>query len=115
MQHGIVLPFCSGSVSLFWSSPLLIFSLVYFIFPPCQSYISKIGRAYPCAHVCGGLKPSLSSHSDSLLLLIPPCSLVSFLTSHSSLAHENAAVKVKQQSSARLPLMPALPELKSPC
>lgn len=73
-----------------------------------------VGKAYLHVQVCGGLKTPLSSCSASLPLLIPPYSLVSSLTSHSSVAHKDAAVKFKQQSAARLPLELAVPELKSP-
>ena len=73
-----------------------------------------LGKAYPRAQVCGGLKTSLSSCSAFQSLLIPPCSLISSLASHSSVAREDAAVKVKQQSAARLPVLPAATQLKSP-
>lgn len=102
-----------GGVPLFRASPLLVFSFFFFFFSPCKHYLGVTDKAYPRAQVSGGLKSSLSSHSAGLSLLMPPCSLISSLPSHSSVAHEEAAVKFKQKRLGCL-LVPAVLELKSP-
>lgn len=102
-----------GDIPLFRTSPFSVFSFFCFFFSPCKHYLTVIDKGYPCPQVSGRLKLSVFSHSGSLSLLTPPCSLISSLPSHSSVAHKEIAVKFKQQRLGCL-LVSAVLELKSP-
>lgn len=106
LREGVSL---SSGLHHFWS--FLSFSFSSSSLPASTTSVWLI-KHYPCAQVSGGLKSSLSSHSAGLSLLMPPCSLISSLPSHSSVAHEEAAVKFKQKRLGCL-LVPAVLELKS--
>lgn len=102
--------FLSSGLYHFWSFLSFAFSSL----PAKVTSVWSVNHIHVPRSVVGLRGLSLSSRWASLSLLIPPCSLISSLTSHSPVAHADAAVKFKQQSAARLPSAPAVPELTSP-
>lgn len=98
-----------GDVPFFRASPLLIFSFFCFSPLPAKATLVWLVKLICVPRPVVGLR-CLCLHAQ-LVCLSWYLLAVSFLLSP---AHKSAAVKFKQQSAARLPLVPAVPELKSP-
>lgn len=98
-----------GDVPFFRASPLLIFSFFCFSPLPAKATLVWLVKLIRVPRPVVGLR-CLCLHAQ-LVCLSWYLLAVSFLLSP---AHKSAAVKFKQQSAARLPLVPAVPELKSP-